>query len=140
MRDALGGSLLLNLVVFFTTIVILFFVGIIAYSKAYKIKNRIIEVIERHEAYNDVVVLELDEDLRTAGYTVATKDKTSKMCGTNNLNKTDYFYCVYEEVNSNGSKIYRVVTYTHFEFPLIGDILVIPVKGETKILGKNYNY
>ena len=32
MRDAVGGSLLLNLVVIFTGIVIIFFVGIIAYS------------------------------------------------------------------------------------------------------------
>lgn len=140
MRDAVGGSLLLNLVVFFTSIVILFFVGIIAYSKAYKIKNRIIEVIEKHENYNDVVMLELDEDLKKAGYIISTKEKVNEKCGVDNLNNSEYFYCVYEYETLNGSKSYKVVTYTRFEFPLIGDILTIPVKGETKVLGKSYDY
>ena len=64
MKDAVGGSLLLNIVVIFTSIVILFFAGIMAYSKAYKIKNRIIEVIERYETYDDTVEPKLEEDLR----------------------------------------------------------------------------
>lgn len=139
MRDAVGGSLLLNLVVFFTSVVILFFVGIIAYSKAYKIKNRIIEIIERNENYNEMVALELDEDLNKAGYTISTKEKVNQKCGDDNLNKSEYFYCVYKYGSIDGS-LYKVVTYTRFEFPLIGDILIIPVKGETKVLGKNYNY
>jgi len=136
MKDAVGGSLLLNLVVFFTSIVILFFVGILAYSKAYKIKNRIIEVIERHGEYNDSVVLELSEDLKTAGYIVSN---STEKCGIENLNTTEYLYCVYVDDIDSG-KVYKITTYTRFEFPLIGDILMIPVKGETKVLGKVYNY
>ena len=42
MKDAVGGSLLLNLVIIFTSIVILLFVGVLAYAKAYKVKNKII--------------------------------------------------------------------------------------------------
>ena len=36
--------------------------------------------------------------------------------------------------------IVEVITYVQFEFPVIGDLLTFPVKGETKVLGKNYNY
>ena len=140
MKDAIGGSLLLNIVVFFVFVVILFFVGILAYSKAYKIKNRIIEVIERHEQYNDSVVLELAEDLRTAGYMVSTAGEISNKCGTDNLNNSEYLYCVYLDENTDGSRLYKIVTYTRFDFPIIGDFLMIPVRGETKILGKSYNY
>lgn len=156
MRDAVGGSLLLNIVVIFTSIVILFFAGIMAYSKAYKIKNRIIEVVERHETYNPTVQATLDEDLKKSGYIVATKDQIKYKCGedTGNLNTSGYLYCVYEKscdkrcTNSTectldecvGQRYYEVVTYIHFDFPVIGDMLTFEVKGETKMLGKNYNY
>ena len=45
MRESLGGSMLLNLVVIFTGLIIIFFVGILSYSKAYRVKNRIVEII-----------------------------------------------------------------------------------------------
>ena len=47
MRDAVGGSILLNIVIIFLSLVIVFFAGIMAYSKAYKVKNRIIEFIKK---------------------------------------------------------------------------------------------
>jgi len=89
MRDAVGGSLLLNIVVIFTSIVILFFAGIMAYSKAYKIKNRIIEVIEKNETYDDTVEPKLEEDLRKSGYIVATKTQFESKCEDGNLNTSE---------------------------------------------------
>ena len=35
---------------------------------------------------------------------------------------------------------YEVINYVHFAFPVIGDLLMFPVKGETRTLGKVYNY
>ncbi len=141
MKDAIGGSLLLNLVVIFTSIIILFFVGIIAYSKAYKIKNRIIEVIERNETYDSNVEMELNDDLRKAGYRTATQNQVEAKCGIDNKNTSEYFYCVYlNDESSIEGYTYEVVTYIHFNFPVIGDMLTFAVKGETKVLGKVYDY
>lgn len=161
MKDAVGGSLLLNIVVIFTSIVILFFAGIMAYSKAYKIKNRIIEVVEKYETYDDSTYVKtdvdgnkftvqqlLEEDLRKSGYIVATQQQVSNKCGVGNLNTSEYLYCVYlkscDETNGTGNCVgqrhYEVVTYIHFDFPVIGNMLTFKVKGETKMLGKNYNY
>ena len=141
MKAAIGGSLLLNIVVIFTTIIILFFVGILAYSKAYKIKNRIIEVIEKNDGYNTTIAnTQLAEDLQRAGYWVATKEKVNSKCNEGaNLNGTEYLYCVYENASNEG-KTYKVVTYIRFEFPVIGDVLTFAVSGETKVLGKEYDY
>ena len=141
MKAAIGGSLLLNIVVIFTTIIILFFVGILAYSKAYKIKNRIIEVIEKNNGYSTAIAnVQLAEDLQRAGYWVATKAKVSSKCTEGaNLNGTEYLYCVYENPSNEG-KTYKVVTYIRFEFPVIGDVLTFAVRGETKVLGKEYDY
>lgn len=147
MKAAIGGSSLLNIALFFVSIVILFFVGIIAYSKAYKINNRIIEVIEKHQQYGEVVETELYDDLRTAGYITATSSQVKEKCGENNLNSSEYLYCVYLDEDSlkegslnDDGYLYEVVTYIHFDFPIIGDTLTFAVKGETKILGKNYDY
>ena len=141
MKDAVGGSLLLNVVALFTSIVILFFAGIMAYSKAYKAKNKIIEVIEGYEKYDSSVAGVINEDLRLSGYRSANNTQISQKCGTDNLNQYGYYYCVYRDDSPSGdSYSYKVVTYVHFDFPIIGGMLEIPVKGETKILGKKYNY
>ena len=167
MKDAVEGSLLLNIVVIFTSIVILFFAGIMAYSKAYKIKNRIIEVVERYEVYDDTTIVKtdadgnnftvpqlLEEDLRKAGYIVATSAQVESKCGTRNKNTSEYLCCVYEKscnercTNSAectlgeciGQRHYEVVTFIHFDFPVIGNMLTFEVHGETKMLGKNYDY
>ena len=147
MRDAVGGSLLLNLVVLFTSVIILFFAGIMAYSKAYKAKNKIIEVIEQYEVYNENVANVINGDLELSGYRAASKAQINQKCETGNLNQYGYYYCVYKVDRTTsgveggiGGESYQVVTYIHFDFPVIGSMLVIPVKGETRILGKNYNY
>lgn len=140
MREAVGGSLLLNLVVIFTSIVILFFAVIIAYSKAYKIKNRIIEVIESNETYDSIVASHLNDDLKVSGYWAATRDQVNSRCDVGNLNTSEYLYCVYLDESSTEGESYKVVTYIHFDFPVIGDMLTFAVKGETKVLGKVYDY
>lgn len=163
MREALGGSLLLNLVLVFAGLVIAFFVGILSYSKAYRVKNRIIELIEKHEVYKEnIAINEINPDLNNAGYLANSPTKCdsiqdnlveNKYNGnylSDNLNKNyGYNYCVFEvcdEKDENGNciarngKYYVVVTFIHFEVPVIGDILTFPVYGETKMLDKNYEY
>lgn len=49
MRDAIGSSLLLNIAIVVIGVISAFLIGSIAYSKAYKVKNRIISVIEKYE-------------------------------------------------------------------------------------------
>ena len=154
MREAIGGSLLLNLVVIFVGIVIIFFIGILSYSKAYRVKNRIIEITEKYGAYEEVVAAEISPDLKAAGYSASSSNRCDSIRTrlinekysdglSKNLNEYGYNYCVYEvtnsSVNSTG-KYYVVVTFVKFEFPVIGDLLTIPVYGETKMLGKSYNY
>ena len=155
MKDAIGGSLLLNLIVIFTSVVILFFSGILAYSKAYKVKNKIIEIIESNNGdivardgyLKDNVKTAIATELSSVGYLVSTAPNDDK-CGNDssrgechNLNTDNFNFCVCGPNNSSKSgKTYEVITYVHFAFPVIGDLLMFPVKGETKILGKSYDY
>ena len=160
MRDSLGGSILLNLVIIFAGLVIVVFIGILSYSKAYKVKNRIVEVIEKYGVYEqapgemDDVIDEVNPDLMAIGYntsnptkcdTIRTRliDEKYDVGLSENLNKTyGYNYCVFQNNDSTNStgKYYVVVTFIHFQIPVIGDILTFPVYGETKMLGKTYDY
>jgi hypothetical protein len=161
-KDAIGGSLLLNLVVIFTSIIILFFAGILAYSKAYKVKNKIIEIIEAHDGQimssvntsliDTTVLSEINTELKKVGYLVSgapdstkcSKDSSRGNC--TNLNTSEFNYCIcnYGENSTSGAvnfgTSYEVITYVHFSFPVIGDLLTFPVRGETRVLGKDYNY
>ena len=161
MRESLGGSMLLNLVVIFASLIIVVFVGILSYSKAYKIKNRIIEMIEKYSVYEEkesdydisYVEDEINPDLSAAGYDVSTPTKCDNV-KTNflskkydledlsgNLNNHGYNYCVFRNDGFGyGGSTYIVVTFIRFEVPIIADVLTFPVYGETKILGKDYNY
>lgn len=136
MREAIGNGMLLNVVIVIVAAVMLFFAGIFSYSKAYRIKNRIVEIIEEYGEYNSTAESAISTDLKTAGYFNAK----NKSCSSDNVNSTTYNYCIYKIINSdeNNSYYYKVVTYTQFNFPFIGDFIKIPVKGETRILGKEY--
>ena len=166
MRESLGNSLLLNIVIVFSGIVILFFIGIISYSKAYKVKNRIIEVIEEYNGYTTDTKGEINDSLKQIGYSVTSKDYCNSGRVRNHMDDIggtyinvniaspystgEYNYCVFEVTNKSSdvvtyygaseSKYYVVVTFVHFDFPIIGDMLNIPVYGETKILGRDYDY
>lgn len=178
MNESVGNSLLLYLVVFFVGVVMLFYVGIISYSKAYRVKDNIIEIIEKNGVYRkDAVVKildkdvafsltsepEIDESLKQSGYSIVSASKLDSLCNSGsvlkhmrgilgssatieNLHKVSqsgYNYCIFEVNNKSAfsdSSYYVVVTFVHFDFPVIGDRLNIPVYGETKVLGKNYDY
>lgn len=141
MREAIGNSLLLSIVVVFVSLIILFFVGILSYSKAYKAKNRIVSVIEKHETFNEAAKDEISSSLKDMGYQLGEcKDENGK-------SNSGYKYCVYEICNEiddtgscTGTYYYKVATYVQFYFPIIGELFNPPVYSETKILGKNYNY
>lgn len=140
MKAALGGGFLLNIVIFIVAIVMLLFVGVLAYSKAYRIKDRIIEVVENNDGYTDDAITMINEDLKASGYMTTSKKNCKKVDGFNNLNETSYNYCIYGPFSANNGVYYKVITYVHFDFPLVGGIVNIPVNGETKILGKKYQY
>lgn len=154
MRESIGGGLLFYIVIFFSITIILFFVGIISYSKAYRVKNRIVEIIEKYDKYDDVDT-QITQSLKDAGYSLGSmsslcnrKDVKEHLKKINNgkeaynMNKTIYNYCVYKIDNRSykDSYYYVVVTFVHFDVPLVGNVINIPVYGETKVLGKSYNY
>lgn len=125
MKESMGNALLFNIVIFFVIILIGFFIGSLGYSKAFKVKNKIIEEIEKEgeaadtveetaNAYNENTIAEINNWLKGGtsrngqtlnttgvGYPLNTNGgkNTSTFCNGKEgklVSRTnDYEYCVY---------------------------------------------
>lgn len=146
MKESIAQAFILNLILFFFVILVLLLFGSINYSKAYKVKNRIITIIEKYGEWSTDAKSEVADNMVKAGYQTTTdgNGKCEKFINGGTLvypvyadaTGRHYDYCVIEHDSSVG-KYYQVVVYMKFEIPVIGGFLEFPVKGETKALYAN---
>lgn len=165
LREAIGSSLLLNIVIVIIGIISAFLISSIAYSKAFKAKNRIVSVIEEYggncnfSAYGtDSCTKKIEDVLTDMGYS----SNISSNCDLNvdTVEGSDVYdaklvyngdgghrFCVYKYTLCDYSRVtgnrkckdessvqnyYKVVTFMHFDIPVIGEFLEFGVSGETK--------
>lgn len=55
MKEAIGTSMVFNLIMIFLGIFIILYVSSIAYSKGFKVRNRLIDIIEKYDGYTEEV-------------------------------------------------------------------------------------
>lgn len=153
MREAVGNAFVVNIVILFLFLIMFVFVGTISYSKAFKIKNRIVNYIEEQDGqiYNtDRTKLidngiknaknDIDEILSHIGYQIRIGRANCKIskAGGNLLFPADdsrtsgYNYCIVMYNENNGDYYFGVTTFMKFEIPIINYWLEFPVYGETK--------
>lgn len=166
MKEAIGNAALFNIVIIFVAILIAFFVGSLSYTKAYKVKNKIVEEIEKEGEHSTTVEqaenayanaedeiidwLSNGNDGTGIGYrhnTNGGQNNTTNCNGDGTLvNKvSDYEYCVYRHSTCNGDNegrcgvYYTVTAYMYFDVPIIDDLIKIPISGETMTFTINNN-
>lgn len=159
MKEAFGNSAITIIVITFMAILILILASSSSYSKAAKVRNRIIEMIENNQGYgvNGNGLLDISEfreqiDAELANYGYRINTSLSNNCPTKTGNdpiteapgvqvadinsslglNNKYQYCVYEFRTVKGV-YYGVETYMYFDIPLI-DNIKIGIYGETKTL------
>ena len=133
MKEAIGTSYVFTLIITFVGILIAMFVGSIAYTKGFKVRNKIIDLIDKNEGYTEKAVQEIDESLASIGYRIVDKSCPSRK-GVNAEQKSDYRYCVYKYTNEEKGVYYGVTVFIHFDIPLIGDFVEIPIYGESRLI------
>lgn len=112
MREAVGGTLLIKIVLVFLAIYIGFMAIVIGYGKIFRIKNTLINKIEQNEGYK--TISEIEDVARELGYFGALR-----ACNTK-VGEKGYYYSI---------KI-----YVSFSLPLVNNTLKIPVTGETRTI------
>lgn len=136
MREALGNTFIVNIVILFIVIFVFLFVGSISYTKAFKIKNKIVNYIEDSGSFDKKTQERIAEMLKGTGYRVVAGNPKCNSRGGEVLTKEagNYRYCVVKFENEKGT-YYGVTTYLYFDFPIINSLLEFPVYGETKVIG-----
>lgn len=141
MRESIGASFVVYAIVIFVAIFSLFFIMGLNYTKAFKMKNRIVDIIEENECYEggDCASSEqIATALKEAGYRMkgGKPDCNRYMKGRNGkVISSENHYCVYKVTTSRGD-YYGAVTFMYFEIPLFNIHKEYPVYGETKVMGK----
>ena len=143
MKEAIANAGVFNLMTVFIIILLAFFVGSLSYSKAFKVKNNIVDEIEKDQGYETATQDNIEKWLGQIGYRVNNdngwKCPDATEAGGERINNTsNYQYCVYRfDTCSKGSDkakcgtYYRVIAYMYFDVPIINDLIKIPVMGET---------
>ncbi len=160
MRESIGGAWLVSIVVLFIVLFSGYLAVSINYTKAFKVKNYIINVIEQNEGFTkykdqdkidnaDIKTLEADKTaqgyitayLKSTGYyTTESADSMKKRCNSTSddldvLNNTNSYYdggyCIKKICTSMGT-YYKVTTFIKFQVPIIQTSILIDINGETK--------
>lgn len=151
LRQSIGSTWILQLVIIFMLIFVGFLALTINYTKAFKMKNEIVSMIEKYEGISSSEhgsISLINNYLRYYNY------HTKGVCeegyyGINDLNsssvspangKNKYYYCV-RKVNASDPTFitranYEVVTFFQFNLPVIGDFFTFRVNGKTIDINK----
>ena len=157
MNQSFGGAFLIKIALIFLSIYIFVMGFAINYAKVFSLKNKIITLIEEYEGYdagNTDFMDKINNEINKLNYSGLPSNSSDgdiaavlKNAGVNNIsecvNSNKKMYCIIRHDSSEGgdpaspiSEYYRVITYIHFEIPIVTDIARgnIPVSGETRSL------
>lgn len=134
MKEAIGTSLVFNLMMIFVGVLIVILISSIAFTKGFKIRNRVIDRIEANKGFVGAEEV-INGDLKSIGYKIVENVSCRERKGQESLTNDhdSYNYCVYEYESSRG-KYYGVTVFLSVEIPLINRPINIPIYGETRVL------
>lgn len=139
MKAATGNAMLMNIIIIFIVAVMALLVTSISYTKAFRVKNRIVDIIEYHNGdFSDGKIIDdINKNLSDIGYRYNNGKQCPTMNGAagNTYHGSSYLYCIYT-YNSSKGNYYKVIAYMYFDFPLVGNYINIPVYGETRVFSK----
>lgn len=120
MREAIGSTLLLKIAIVFLVIFIGFLAIALNYGKTFRIKNALVNYVEQNEGISDIN--EFNNYARRLGH----------------IRSKNPFVCYY---NTSRGYYYKITVNVMFLIPLVGNVLEIPINGETRIIdsGRIYN-
>ncbi len=147
MREAIGGTWIFQIVIFF----ILLFTGYmclsINHSKAFNVKNTIVKEIERAEGANlsdpesDEAIKKIVEYLKENSYRTTGRcpDDYNGYNRDGSLDERNAAFCLKKQSVAGGSDMpemvyYRVVVFYQLDLPIFRSAFQFRVSGDTKII------
>lgn len=139
-----------QLIIFFILIFACFLTLILSYSKAYTIKNRMLTIIEKYEGVTDESAKIINSFAKQKSYNTTSKCPEGWYGATDlegDIELSDgsakYYYCFNELRTKTGKIYYEVQVFYRFNLPIIGEVGMYRIKGQTKTfvgsLDRKYN-
>lgn len=155
MKDAIGGTWIMGIFIVFIVLFAAFMAYSISYTKAFRVKNEIINIIERNEGFSessrksdlknynydfkqdDSVESKVFEYIKAAGYDYETSETVNCMSvrGEDLGSMMTGGYCLKKVCPSSGDSekvYYKVTTFIALSIPIFNITVKLPISGETK--------
>jgi len=151
MRDAIGGTFSIQIILFFLIIINSYLAFSVNYTKAFRIKNNIIAIIEQQEGYTTGTSLSQEDRsaeeriftlMKNANYTISRNNLRCNEGYTEIYSTTQNTgFCLQLHKNADGSGYYSVITQVNIDIPIVNNLLplsgIFSIKGETKSIYSN---
>ena len=146
MRDVVGSSFMFRILIIFIVMFIVFMCFTVAYAKTFRLKNRVIDILEQSQYqgyidtersdWDDIALGTVDDYLASNAYDYPGGDhaQISNHCANVGGNLTGNGACIVNKDAGNNSRYYQVYVYICFWFPLFNWEIVMPVGGETDVI------
>ena len=145
MRQSIGGTWLLQLMILFILLFVGFIILTLNYSKTVTLKNELIDMFEKYEGINSQSIELVNNYLKYNTYDIlgscaSDGESTTGIYGSKDLNSNEleavkinetYYYCVKKYDGANTSNYYQITIFYKFNLPIIGDNSRFPIKGST---------
>lgn len=138
MRESIGGTWLLGLVLTFIVFFASFLALSVNYSKAFNIKNNVVDLVEKYEGNNCAARKYIASYMKEDGYLVygnCPAGYTGYGIDGKAVTAGKALYCI-ETDNTGDSTVlkkhfYRVMIFFKIDLPVVGGITTMRLKGET---------
>ena len=143
MREAIGGTWLFGLVITFIVFFASFLAVSVNYSRAFNVKNNIVDLISKNEGNSCHTRLEIAEYLKDVGYLVPGKCSSSSIgykLNGDSLGKgaQKAYYCIEKEITGVSTSIeknyYSVEIFFRIDLPVVGELFTFKIKGESEYI------
>lgn len=144
MRQAIGGTWLIQLMIVFILLFVAYITLMINYNKVIKTKNEAIAMIEKYEGLNNDSIELVNDYLKYVSYkgqgVCVNKRGVVGIYGATDLNNNTleeaevnkkYYYCVKKYKGAHNTNYYQISLYYRFNIPIFGDFTSFNVKGST---------
>lgn len=139
MREVSGSTWVFQLMIIFILIFACFLCLVINYSKAYRVKNEVLSIIEKYEGMNSTSQGIINNYMRGESYlTVGGCPDGWYGASINSDNIEEarpnqkYSYCFTDSYTSDGLIYYNLIVFYKFNLPFLGDIMTFEVEGTTE--------
>jgi len=140
MRESIGSTWILQLVIVFILLFVGFLTLSLGYSKSFKVRNEILSILEKSEGITDDAVRVINNYLEYNSYNVKGRCENNEWYGLDNFgltkleqaqNNKKYYYCIKKMTARNERVYYIVNTFYNFNLPVVGDFVTFTLDGTT---------